>query len=466
MNTDKHRHLSSGGDGEFSNALRAAVDEICREEPEETAVERVVVRALRIPDANSPSRLNLQRAGIHTRRRMLVRRIVIPAAAAAVLAGVWLGTLNFTASVPGANAFALTVAQVQKAKTITWKSVFYEHITSKDGKRTWAHSGVIECAYRAPGLYREVRLDDQGKIEDVEIKDWIHGRKLAYSLKTKKATLSEIAPSLGGSGPFAYALDKLNSPNLQWVGKRTTAAGEANVFRHTFRWYVDGERDWSVDFWIDAKTKQLVACYQPGADVYDFEHDPARNTRPGKASGRRMMGGGKEDIRYDVTLDDSLFRLEPPTGYAVEVKPRDHITEKEMIDYLGILADFNDKTFPDQAFPTPDNLMSKLNRALKRPRNDLTAAERKLLDTDMRYGWRFGTCTNAPILVFFAWDPDATVEKSFRYLGKGVKLGEKDRIVCWYKLKGAKDPKAYRVVYGDLSVKDVEPENLPLPVEP
>ncbi len=58
------------------------------------------------------------------------------------------------------------------------------------------------------------------------------------------------------------------------------------------------------------------------------------------------------------------------------------------------------------------------------------------------------------------------VEDSFRYLGKGVKLGEKDRIVCWYKLKDAKDANTYRVVYGDLSVKDVAAKDLPLPVEP
>jgi hypothetical protein len=58
------------------------------------------------------------------------------------------------------------------------------------------------------------------------------------------------------------------------------------------------------------------------------------------------------------------------------------------------------------------------------------------------------------------------VEDSFRYLGKGVKLGEKDRIVCWYKLKDAKDANTYRVVYGDLSVKDVAVKDLPLPVGP
>ena len=53
---------------------------------------------------------------------------------------------------------------------------------------------------------------------------------------------------------------------------------------------------------------------------------------------------------------------------------------------------------------------------------------------------------------------------SFRYFGKGLKLGNKNAIVCWYKLKAAKDPSTYRVVYGDLSVKDVAAKDLPLPV--
>ncbi len=34
-------------------------------------------------------------------------------------------------------------------------------------------------------------------------------------------------------------------------------------------------------------------------------------------------------------------------------------------------------------------------------------------------------------------------------------------MVCWYRPKGSR---TYRVVYGDLSVKEIEPEDLPLPV--
>jgi hypothetical protein len=52
-------------------------------------------------------------------------------------------------------------------------------------------------------------------------------------------------------------------------------------------------------------------------------------------------------------------------------------------------------------------------------------------------------------------------ERSWKYLGKGVKLGDKDRIICWYRPRGSR---TYRVVYGDLSVKELEPKELPLPV--
>ena len=62
------------------------------------------------------------------------------------------------------------------------------------------------------------------------------------------------------------------------------------------------------------------------------------------------------------------------------------------------------------------------------------------------------------------WDfsDEYAVRSTFQYLGKGVKLGSGDRIVCWYKLKSTG---TYRAVYGDLTVKDVAPKDLPLAVE-
>jgi hypothetical protein len=50
--------------------------------------------------------------------------------------------------------------------------------------------------------------------------------------------------------------------------------------------------------------------------------------------------------------------------------------------------------------------------------------------------------------------------KSFdlHYVGDGVRLGEAEKVILWYRPEGASN---YRVLYGDLSVRDVAPENLP-----
>ena len=46
----------------------------------------------------------------------------------------------------------------------------------------------------------------------------------------------------------------------------------------------------------------------------------------------------------------------------------------------------------------------------------------------------------------------------WRYLGSGVRLGEADKPVFWYR---PDDSQYYRVIYGDLSVEDVSPLDLP-----
>jgi len=404
-----------------------------------------------------------------------VRRLIVLAAAAAVFAGVWIAWPRSARRGPGTDAFAETLAQIEQAKTITWKWLSYQHRTSKDRKRTWLITQLVaEIAYKEPGLERYVYYDHdhQEQISKVEIFDRVHGRRLTYSPREKKATVVEgIARDPHYSGPFSDVCEKLKTGDLQWMGKRTTAAGEANVFRYVSSWYPNRAPDQISDFWIDSKTKQLIARYRPHGDSFDPENDPARHNPPEeKFSAWQFMCDAECEIRYDVALDNSLFRLEPPEGYAVEVKKANYVTEKEAIDYLRILADFNDKTFVDEADIVKSwSFMDKRARAEQKwwgHDKTLNAAERRLLDTDMRYNPQGGTAEiGIPYFGFF-FNPDNIVANSFRYLGKGVKLGDKDRIVCWYKLKNAKDPRTYRVVYGDLSVKDVVPEALPLPVDP
>jgi hypothetical protein len=46
----------------------------------------------------------------------------------------------------------------------------------------------------------------------------------------------------------------------------------------------------------------------------------------------------------------------------------------------------------------------------------------------------------------------------WHYAGNGVKFGDAETAIFWYQPEGSE---TYRVIYGDLSVKDVAAENLP-----
>ncbi len=424
---------------ELQGVLRSAVD---------------AVRAIPPPNV-ALHRWEPDRAVRPARAGQTWRRIVALTAAAAVLVGVWLGVSNFTATGPGANAFAQTLEQIQKAKTITWTDTLYCRITSKDGQRYWYEANVFKFAYKAPGLYRETRLDRQGNVESVEITDVAAMKVLTLYPATKTATLSEERPKWDMEGPFRDARQAFKDPDLQFLEKRKTSAGEVNVFR-----LVEGQC--FFDYWVNQKSKQLIEYHinqNERVTLADYENDPRRDAPPEKeTSGGTIVGSIENQINYDAELDDSLFRLDVPEGYTVETCKRHRVTEEEMLDFVRMIVEANAGVFPDHVVDIPSELYNKYD---KMPKADRSPEGQKLLDTARHYD-RI-RLRSGPVREFFEeiadWD-------SFRYFGNGAKLGDKDRIVCWYKLKHAKAPRTYRVVYGDLSVKDVAPEDLPLPVQP
>jgi hypothetical protein len=169
-------------------------------------------------------------------------------------------------------------------------------------------------------------------------------------------------------------------------------------------------------------------------------------------------------IVFDVELDDAQFALVPPAGYAFTAAEPPLISEKDVLEFLGIVADDYDKTFPDRMPQFAQNSkedFERLRRAQQavRQKRGASPAEVKLVEAMDRW-WRTGIPGPGPMHAFITGQ---IAKGSWKYLGKGVKLGDKDRIVCWYRPKGSR---TYCVVYGDLSVKGVEPKDLPLPVGP
>jgi hypothetical protein len=46
----------------------------------------------------------------------------------------------------------------------------------------------------------------------------------------------------------------------------------------------------------------------------------------------------------------------------------------------------------------------------------------------------------------------------WQYVGEDVQLGDANTPVCWYRTPNSK---TYRTIYGDLTVRDIAPEDLP-----
>ena len=348
------------------------------------------------------------------------------------------------------------LAQLENAKGITWKTTFYAEVVAKDGKSKWIESETRHFAYMRPGLHRDASVDENGRVNYFTVTDNLNMKKLSVSHDKKEATVADLAVTdYGASGPFDFAKEKLANGNLEWAGSKKAEGRQVSVFRLAFRDTMNG-RDWSYDFWLDAKTKQLVAVQVPGSDIFDTAAQTVQNDRRAKEGWSQMtpVASIEFDINTSAELDESEFRLEPPEGYTVRRIERPQVTEQEMIDYLGVWARYLNDRFPDDyARPMSSD---RVNAIYDKAGSERSKMEQALLDTLDRY--KTAGLNKMPVRHFIE---DHAVPESFRYLGKGVRLGDKDRIVCWYQPKGAT---TYRAVYGDLTVKDVTADDLPLTV--
>jgi hypothetical protein len=122
-----------------------------------------------------------------------------------------------------------------------------------------------------------------------------------------------------------------------------------------------------------------------------------------------LMGSTEEDFVVGLRVRAELFNGEFPEGVAVEDYLKGAATLQEKIDELG-LSDEEET-----------ELGMKLSRHLL-------------------------------FIRFFKG------QGQWHYAGSGVKLGDAEKAIFWYQ---PEDSETWRVIYGDLSVKDVSEENLP-----
>jgi len=154
-----------------------------------------------------------------------------------------------------------------------------------------------------------------------------------------------------------------------------------------------------------------------------------------------------KNIKFDVPVDETLVSMEPPAGYTLSDKQFDmtQFTEQDFITVLRLWAEhLLGGSFPQSL--TVGDLMS-LTPQMGEKIGQLNISDEEKTQLGMAMGRGF---------VFFQQlDPTGV---TWHYAGSGVKLGEADKAIFWYQPKGSQ---TYRVIYGDLSVKDVAPGDLP-----
>ncbi len=183
------------------------------------------------------------------------------------------------------------------------------------------------------------------------------------------------------------------------------------------------------DIWIDPKTKELVQV------ELKFASAPGMN---------KII----KNVKFDVELDDSLFNMTPPEGYrlASEMKvDASASTEESFIEFLRIWSSGTvDETFPPLIIATGGSGGAKVVMDMER--------EGKLKEGSWSKDvWQRMTSG----ILFVLQLPQ---NSNWRYVGENVKFGTSDKTIFWYQPKGSQN---YRVIYGDLTVEEVSPENLP-----
>jgi hypothetical protein len=153
-----------------------------------------------------------------------------------------------------------------------------------------------------------------------------------------------------------------------------------------------------------------------------------------------------KNLVFDVPMDDALFSMDVPEGYTQQQTELDlhGATEEDFIEGLRILAEvFGDGRFPDSV-AVEDYL--KQAPVMMKKWEELGLSEEEQTEMGLKLQ------NHLLFIRFFKG------EGKWHYAGKGVKLGDADTAIFWYR---PEDSKTYRVIYGDLSVKDIAPENLP-----
>jgi outer membrane lipoprotein-sorting protein len=303
-------------------------------------------------------------------------------------------------------AFAEVAQRLRDARTLTYRTTM-----QAVGEPAPVTSRVL---VRAPALIRcEAEPDGTATVFDAA-----HNRTLVLDPTSKSAVLLEgPAPADGGATDMAAKeveeLRKLAEARSEPVGRRRIGDVDAEGFR------------------VRQEGQELLVWVDPGARL------PLRVDLKARVNDIEVTGS-IGDFQIDPPLDDALFRFEPPAGYTLTRGQNAAMSHDEaIVDMLRTYAEHAEGRFP----PRLDDWVGYAKRL---PEGELRGATNPKAIRLVQM--------LARVQVFL-------LERAgdYGYRPEGVKLGDVDKVLFWYRRKGSA---GYRAIYGDLHAEDVAADQL------
>jgi outer membrane lipoprotein-sorting protein len=337
------------------------------------------------------------------------------AVAAAIIIAAIFGIHHFGWSVETV-AFADIIEPFLTARTATFKVTIEGR-----GVPTQEYEGM----FMEPGRMRHTQPDGGTVIVDLQ-----QGKMVTLLPKLNQAVVLELinVPDEPGSLNFFQDIRQrvlnaqpFDGESVQFLGE-SQIEGQAAIGYHVQKPGLDGT------VWANAETKLPIQI--------EISEQPLTLTM--------------SDIVFNVELDEELFRLDVPQGYTVNTLRKDvsEPTEEDLIESFRIWAEHMDGKFPSKMDRSVVNEFVQYRREKMKEEgiepsiDDVTKLQQTIID--MTHGFPFVEVLPA--------------HSDWHYAGQDVRFGDADKPIFWYRPAGSP---TYRVIYGDLSTKDVEPQDLP-----
>lgn len=267
----------------------------------------------------------------------------------------------------------------------------------------------------------------------------IQGAVMIVDTKLGKFVTLDPVVKLASTGDWAEAPFKLTNilETFETFQKLPAAAGnlgQKQIDGVTAEGFEVAERRRTVRVWVNKETRLPVLA--------EFK-SPAQSMMPANTV-------TFDKFVWNPPVDEAAMSMTPPEGYRVKSAAKIDMSPPTATDItagLKAIAEINGGTYPEGI--DMDGLRQVILDLNPRLKKDAALKEKMHAD---------GPGMMLTIGRLWVYVDDAKNGSDWRYAGGGVKAGEADRPIFWYRPPGSAN---YRVINGDLSVHDVAAAAVP-----